>query len=59
MTNVLLTGVAARRAIRQHKTKNHCGYFRYMTSWFVWCHRGAELRGIRKESEEACRLWLL
>ena len=59
MTNVLLTGERARKALRQQRTKRLCGYFQYMTSWFVWDHRGQDLRGIRKESEEGCKRWLL
>ena len=62
--NQILTGEAARKALRQQKTKGKCGYFEMKLAqvnnqWFVWDHRGGELRGIRQPSEEACKRYLL
>jgi len=66
MTNYqVLTGDEARKTLRQQKTKGRCGYFemQYIGGskklWFVWCNRGPELRGIRQNSEEACKRFLL
>ena len=68
MDNQVLTGDAARKALRHQKTKGHCGYFeqQYIKSspnvvgrWFTWDHRGQELAGIRVVSEVACKRYLL
>lgn len=71
MTNYqVLTGDEARKTLRQQKTKGRCGYFEMqyggafsgyekLSRWFVWCNRGPELRGIRQNSEEACKRFLL
>lgn len=63
MNSKVLTGVDARKVLRGQKTKGKCGYFELMEppigSWFVWDHRGKELRGIRLDSEEAVKKWLL
>ena len=68
MDNQVLTGIEARKALRHVETTGKCGYFeqQYIKGcpnvvgrWFVWDHRyDEEVRGVRLDSEEACKRWL-
>lgn len=62
MNNQVLTGEEARKTLRSHKTEDRCGYFKHQHiggCWFVWDNRSPILEGVRQDSEEACKQYLL